>query len=331
MASTSGQPRSRTLTAQKGPGMITRSLTSKFMQYRSTASHRRDASHSWGGPRNDDSSETDDNSKLLIGRSDEGSSKDTALNVAPAWVDIVEQVHYNFNGIRQRMKDLWPLHDKHINQPGLDDDVEREQEIEIMTKDITSKIQASKKDITSIGDMAKKSGKPAEFKMCKNVMSALAAELQELSQEFRKGQHHYLNRMRGREEKSRGIFVEEEDASYDKADEYYDPGWDQTQQQELERNTREIEERELEITRIVRSIHELHEIFKEVAALIIDQGTILDNIEHNIDVTETLVEEGHGELVAADKYQRRSRKCLFILLLVVAIIVVVIILIVRKS
>lgn len=42
-------------------------------------------------------------------------------------------------------------------------------------------------------------------------------------------------------------------------------------------------ERDEEITRIAKSIEELSQIFKELAVLVIDQGTILDRIDFNME------------------------------------------------
>ena len=43
------------------------------------------------------------------------------------------------------------------------------------------------------------------------------------------------------------------------------------------------EERDAEITRIAQSIEELSQIFKELAVLVIDQGTVLDRIDYNME------------------------------------------------
>jgi syntaxin 16 len=42
-------------------------------------------------------------------------------------------------------------------------------------------------------------------------------------------------------------------------------------------------ERDMEISRIATSIEELSAIFKELAVLVIDQGTILDRIDFNME------------------------------------------------
>ncbi len=87
----------------------------------------------------------------------------------------------------------------------------------------------------------------------------------------------------------------------------------------LRENTAAVQQREQEILGIVKvcvtwrvqsgifpsltrpcgtqSINELAVIFKELSTLVVDQGTILDRIDYNIEVAATHVEKGHKELV----------------------------------
>lgn len=47
------------------------------------------------------------------------------------------QIQYEITRIRQKMKELASLHDKHMNRPTLDDSSEEEHAIEITTQEIT--------------------------------------------------------------------------------------------------------------------------------------------------------------------------------------------------
>ncbi len=47
------------------------------------------------------------------------------------------QIQYEITRIRQKMKELANLHDKHMNRPTLDDSSEEEHAIEITTQEIT--------------------------------------------------------------------------------------------------------------------------------------------------------------------------------------------------
>jgi syntaxin 16 len=61
-------------------------------------------------------------------------------------------------------------------------------------------------------------------------------------------------------------------------------------------NDREITQREAEINDIAKSIFQLADIFKELQTLVVDQGTMLDRIDYNIDQTVVQMKEGHREL-----------------------------------
>jgi len=62
--------------------------------------------------------------------------------------------------------------------------------------------------------------------------------------------------------------------------------------------------RDEEIVRIAKSIEELAGIMKELAALVIDQGTILDRIDYNMDAAVEHVKEGIVQLEQAEKNQK---------------------------
>lgn len=52
-----------------------------------------------------------------------------------------------------------------------------------------------------------------------------------------------------------------------------------------------VEERDHEIQRIARSISELSRVFKELAGLVIDQGTVVDRIDYNMEQVGECIEK----------------------------------------
>ena len=54
-------------------------------------------------------------------------------------------------------------------------------------------------------------------------------------------------------------------------------------------------EREKAINSVAESVTELAEIFREIQVLVIDQGTILDRIDYNIEQAATRVDFADGE------------------------------------
>src|SRR5436853_4014619 len=59
----------------------------------------------------------------------------------------------------------------------------------------------------------------------------------------------------------------------------------QTKQKQLTSNDAAIIQREREINEIAQGIIELADIFKDLQMMIIDQGTVLDRIDYNVETT----------------------------------------------
>lgn len=64
----------------------------------------------------------------------------------------------------------------------------------------------------------------------------------------------------------------------------------------------DLETRTHELNEIAKSIAQLAEVFKDLQAMVIDQGTILDSIEYNIEQTAVHVQEAVKELKVATQY-----------------------------
>jgi syntaxin 16 len=62
-----------------------------------------------------------------------------------------------------------------------------------------------------------------------------------------------------------------------------------------------IRTRDRELTDIANSIAALAELFKDLSALVIDQGTLLDSVEYNIEQTAVRMEDAVVELKEATK------------------------------
>jgi syntaxin 16 len=64
----------------------------------------------------------------------------------------------------------------------------------------------------------------------------------------------------------------------------------------------DLQTRDRELTEIAKSIGSLAELFKDLSVLVIDQGTLLDSVEYNIEQTAVQVGEAVKELDAATRY-----------------------------
>jgi syntaxin 16 len=92
-----------------------------------------------------------------------------------------------------------------------------------------------------------------------------------------------------------------------------------------------IAQREREIEDIAQGIIELANIFQELQTMVIDQGSMLDRIDYNVERMATDVKEADKELKVASGYQRRGIKRKVMLLLAILIAGVFILLSLKLS
>ena len=105
-----------------------------------------------------------------------------------------------------------------------------------------------------------------------------------------------------------------------------------------------FQERSHELNEIAKSIASLAELFKDLSSLVIDQGTILDSVEYNVEQSAINMEEAVKELNIAtrccpsrlsnrtadsqmSRYQKNTgrRKCIFLLMLIILGLILVLI------
>lgn len=244
------------------------------------------------------------------------------INLPPDWLARVSDVQNDIQKINTRMTDLTELHKKHL-LPGFDDRTDEEHAVEIMTAEITKLFHQAQVKTKRIGTEEKLSGEEKRVKT--NIQSALASQLQDLSTTFRKNQKSYLQTLRSRSKKGKtgSGFINFEEVDME---EYEDKGFSEQALQDAQGLEARVSQRERDIKLIAKSITELAEVFKDLAVLVIDQGTILDRIDYNLEQTATYVEEGTQILEKTSELQKkyRTKMCIFLLLILVLVMVVVV-------
>jgi len=258
----------------------------------------------------------------------------------PRWLDIQDEVTEYLSDIATQTRKLEQLHQKHV-LPGFDDDdvkKREEREIENMTQQITRQFQNCQKAIQRIDMMVRESKhtggiSKGEETMAKNLKISLASRVGDVSGLFRKKQSAYLKKLR-----TIGGFSTPIDRSSTPIiqNPYTDPSLmesesdrnfsqstlRQAQQQRLQHNPNEavIAQREREIEDIAQGIIELANIFQELQTMVIDQGSMLDRIDYNVESMATDVKAADKELTVATGYQKKSvkRKVILLLLILVA-------------
>ena len=103
------------------------------------------------------------------------------------------------------------------------------------------------------------------------------------------------------------------------------------QQKVLNSNDTAIAQREREIEDIAQGIIELSDLFRDLQTMVIDQGTMLDRIDYNVERMHTDVKDAEVELKVASGYQRKTTKRKIILLLILVIAGVIILLVIKPK
>lgn len=104
-----------------------------------------------------------------------------------------------------------------------------------------------------------------------------------------------------------------------------------TQQKMLHSNDAAIAQREREIEEIAQGIIQLSDLFRDLQTMVIDQGTMLDRIDYNVERMNEDVKGADKELKVASGYQRKTTKRKIMLLLILIIVGLFILLLVKPK
>ncbi|XP_074034458.1 syntaxin 7 [Leptinotarsa decemlineata] len=105
---------------------------------------------------------------------------------------------------------------------------------------------------------------------------------------------------------------------------------DSRQQLQLqdEADLRSLEEQEQSIRQLESDINDVNQIFKELGALVHEQGETIDSIEASVERTSDFVSQGAQQLREAGTYKNKVRRKKLILAIIGAIILIIIIVII---
>ncbi|PHH58719.1 hypothetical protein CDD81_4742 [Ophiocordyceps australis] len=273
----------------------------------------------------------------------------------PRWADVSDHVAQLLSAIAARSQRLEKLHQQHV-LPGFDDEdatkKAEEAQIESLTQEITRAFHDCHGCIQRIEQLvrqAKHSGSlsRAQETMAKNLQISLATKVQDASAGFRKKQSAYLKKLRDMGGLASPPAPDWSSAPYaasasaDTHQSLQDSDADRlfcqttlqaaSQQRSLHSNDAAIAQREHEIEDIAQGIIELSDLFRDLQAMVIDQGTMLDRIDYNVESMNQDVKGADQELNVASGYQRKTTKRKIMLLLLILIAGLFILLLVKPK
>ncbi|KAF5114063.1 hypothetical protein DV454_003183 [Geotrichum candidum] len=331
-----------------------RDRTNLFISYRQSYTHHPQFIPSTGRTKSKYSKGGDEEEELgLIAHTDENDDVEAIEmdRLPPVWIDLSDEVDEQLAQIDTQITRLGTLHRANA-LPGFDDRTAEEAEIERLTFDITAALHRCQALIKRFADLARRGAANAEEeRLSANMRIAMATRVQVRSTTFRKMQSSYLKSLRKEAlmttgaDAGSGMSADTPlllDSSTDVLDADIDESFshetlrqqqEQQQQQSLvtQDNETVLRQREEEITKIATGILELSEIFKDLQTMVIDQGTLLDRIDYNVENMHTNVKQADKELVQATHYQKRTQKCKIILLLSLLVLGLFIILLIKPK
>lgn len=261
------------------------------------------------------------------GNSSRGANAIT-VGLPPAWVDLSEEISANVQRARQKMAELAKAHAKAL-MPSFGDGKEDQHAIETLSYEITDLIKRSEKRLRSLSA----TGPSEDSNVRKNVQRSLATDLQNLSVELRKKQSTYLKRLRQQKEGQDGVDLEinlNGSKSRYEDDDLDNMVFNEHQMAKLKKSEAFTVEREKEIEQVVESVNELAQIMKDLSVLVIDQGTIVDRIDYNIQNVATTVEDGLKQLQKAERTQKKGGMVMCATVLLIMCFVMLILLIIKE-
>ncbi|OAA45222.1 SNARE complex subunit Tlg2 [Beauveria brongniartii RCEF 3172] len=339
-----------------------RDRTNLYISYRQSYAHHPTQRNKYGGGASGTGAISDaystsnyaaeDRRGLLSGGAfdDDGDAVIEMDLLPPRWADVSDEITDLLSDIVTKGQRLEKLHQKHV-LPGFNDDEAKrteEAQIEKLTQEITKGFHECHRCIQRVEQMVRESKQSgtisrAEETMAKNIQISLATRVQDASANFRKKQSAYLKKLRG----MAGLRQPTSDArsSSSAIGSYIDPSMQEsdadrsfsqstlqvTQQRQLTSNDAVIAQREREIEDIAQGIIELSDLFRDLQNMVIDQGTMLDRIDYNVERMHTDVKGAEVELKVASGYQKKTTKRKIILLLIILIAGLFIVLLVKPK
>jgi syntaxin 16 len=141
-----------------------------------------------------------------------------------------------------------------------------------------------------------------------NMKKTLFTNLTNFSKKFKLNQKIYAEKYKE--------FIGEEDPTFN-----INTNEQNEQFLKTEESKKVLEKRDNELNLLLSNVNELTTIFKDIQTLVMEQGTILDRIDYNIDISEINIVKGKESIKKSFEYQSQNcfRNMILILLVVIFI------------
>mmetsp|Transcript_4496 Transcript_4496/g.3772 ORF Transcript_4496/g.3772 Transcript_4496/m.3772 type:complete len:269 (+) Transcript_4496:150-956(+) len=243
----------------------------------------REVSISSGDQTLDDDAGIDVRDQKFVEEEDIHSSK------TPFWVLCKDEIDDNLKKVEIKFEKLKLLERKRVTKIFKTTEVD---DVQDLVQDITNDIRINEGKLKEIKRYEPQSDTDAKIKA--NVEIVVAQKLQEMTLTLRQRQRNYVSKLK---ELQGG-----EDSNINLSDEYDE---DELELDELEEYR--AKHKDKEIQELSDSVRDLAVLFKELSTLVIEQGTIIDRIDYNVESALVNTQKGRKHLVSARKAQKSNR------------------------
>jgi syntaxin 16 len=169
-----------------------------------------------------------------------------------------------------------------------------------------------------INDELLESKNDFEFKIKENMRQNILTEINSFSKKFKLEQEIFSKKCKelNLEPNENYNFIELNDISTNSSDHNENNNENFLMKEEPDEI---LQHRDIEIDKISKKMNNLQELFKDLNIIVIEQGTILDRIDYNIDITFDNVKKGKKHIVKANESNKGScfRNAILFLILIV--------------
>ena len=178
-------------------------------------------------------------------------------------------------------------------------------------QNILKEIINDKEDLNDINNFRELNATNVQIKQ--NMKQNIITKLNDFTKKFKLNQELYNN-------KFQDFVIDEEMAnksfSIRKNEEKNSNDFLSTQE-----NNEQLRRRDEDLTNLLKSVNDLAQIFKDMQTLVMEQGTILDRIDYNIDIASSNISQGKKNITKADKHMKNNcfRNVIIILIVIIFI------------
>eukprot|EP01017_Pseudomicrothorax_dubius_P034523 TRINITY_DN4746_c0_g1_i6.p1 TRINITY_DN4746_c0_g1~~TRINITY_DN4746_c0_g1_i6.p1 ORF type:complete len:316 (-),score=60.69 TRINITY_DN4746_c0_g1_i6:108-1055(-) len=230
------------------------------------------------------------------------STSGNSVGGQPGWMEHYDEALLKLRRVQSLSEEFLRLRDRRVkyqfgNQSDLDG------KLETLMRNATESLSECERCLNAIAVSGTPDETEQERRFRLNLQKSLAYQIQENARSFRrheKGLYDFLVKFH-----SSGFKEPDNKASVN----FDDNMEEMAMEEDLD------QQRDTQINKMVESLNKLATLFKDLNHVVVEQGTLLDRIDYNVEQTLFNTRKAVKELVKANEYHQSNlaRKCQFVL------------------